>query len=119
MIEDGDLFRYTSDPGIVLSSTWRNGIARDGSTAVHIEDLIRALKPVYSKTLDKAAVSPDESRSKEIDYYLRRHPKESYLILDDNPSLFAEGRKTPHLHLTDSQTGFTDRDVKKIIKRYL
>ena len=113
------LIKSIPDTKIVLSSTWRNGIARDGSTAVHIEDLISALKSEYCKALDKTAVSPDGIRSKEIDYYLRRHPEDSYLILDDDLSLFAEGSKTPHLYLTDAKTGLTDRDVKKIIKRYL
>ena len=103
----------------MLSSTWRNGIARDGSTAVHIDDLIRALKPAYDQTLDKTAVAPDGSRSKEIDFYLRRHPEDTYLILDDDPTLFAEGDTTPHLYLTNAKSGFTDSDVKKIIKRFL
>ncbi len=41
------LIKSIPDPKIVLSSTWRNGIARDGSTVVHIDDLIKALKPAY------------------------------------------------------------------------
>ena len=49
------LIKSIPDPKIVLSSTWRNGIARDGSTAVHIDDLIKALKPAYDQTLDKTA----------------------------------------------------------------
>lgn len=31
------------------------------------------------------------SRSKEIDYYLRRHDYDSYIVLDDDSSLFDEG----------------------------
>ncbi len=113
------LIKSIPDPKIVLSSTWRNGIARDGSTAVHVDDLIKALKPVYIKALDKTAVSPDGSRSKEIDFYLRRHPEDTYLILDDDQTLFVAGEKTPHLYLTNARTGLTDADVMKIIKRFL
>ena len=50
------LVKSIPNPKIVLSSTWRNGIARDGSTAVHIEDLIRALDPAEIKQLDKTAI---------------------------------------------------------------
>lgn len=113
------LVMHVSGPKIVLSSTWRNGIARDGKTAVHIDDLKKALEPAYTKDLDKTAVSPDGSRSKEIDHYLRRHPEDSYLILDDDPMLFDAGDRTPHLYLTDARTGLTERDVAKIIKRYI
>lgn len=113
------LIKHIPNPQIVLSSTWRNGIARDGSTAVHIDDLMQALAPTGIKELDKTAVSPEGSRSKEIDYYLRRYPADSYIILDDDPSLFENRDKTAHLYLTSSKTGLTDKDVVCIIKRYL
>ena len=113
------LIRSIPDPKLVLSSTWRNGIARDGSTAVHIDDLLCALTPSGIKELDKTAISPDGSRSKEIDYYLRRHPQDSYIILDDDSSLFEDGERTAHLYLTSSQTGLTESDVIRIIKRCL
>ena len=115
----GRLVKSIPNPKIVLSSTWRNGIARDGSTAVHIDDLMQALAPAGIKELDKTAISPDGSRSKEIDYYLRRHPQDSYIILDDDPSLFEDRERTAHLYLTSSQTGLTENDVVKIIKRYI
>ncbi len=105
------------DPKIVLSSTWRNGIARDGSTAVHIGDLISALAPVGIKKLDKTGVSPDGSRTREIEHYLRRHPDDNYIILDDDPSLFDQGADTPHLFLVSAKTGLTESDVKKILKQ--
>ena len=111
--------RSVRNPKIVLSSTWRNGIARDGTTAVHIDDLIKALSPAGITALDKTAVAPDGSRSKEIDYYLRRHPKDTYIILDDDPTLFDEGEKTPYLYLTNAKTGFTEDDAAKIFNRYL
>ena len=111
-----DLLSKLPDPKIVLSSTWRNGIARDGTTAVHIEDLLGALAPAGIKELDRTAFSPDGSRSKEIDYYLRRHPEDSYIILDDDPTLFEEGKGTPYLYLTNARSGLTTDDVKKIMK---
>ena len=110
------LLNSLHEPKVVLSSTWRNGIARDGTTAVHIDDLIKALKPSGIKSLDKTGVAPDGSRTKEIEHYLRRHSEDSYIILDDDPELFEQRENTLHLYLTSSKTGLTDTDVKRILK---
>ena len=113
------LLNSLDEPKVVLSSTWRNGIARDGTTAVHIDDLIKALKPSGIKSLDKTGIAPDGSRTKEIEHYLRRHSEDSYIILDDDPELFEQRENTPHLYLTSSKTGLTDTDVKRILKRLI
>lgn len=110
------LIKKIPDCKIVLSSTWRNGIARDGTTAVHIDELIMAISCTGIKTLDKTAVSSDGIRSKEIDYFLRRHPADSYIILDDDPELFELKEKTKGLYLINAVTGITEKDVKNIIK---
>ncbi len=47
------------DPMIVLSSTWRNGIARDGTTVVHIQDLLQAIASSGITELDRTGISPD------------------------------------------------------------
>ncbi len=114
-----DLLKKLPSPAIVLSSSWRNGIARDGSTAVHVEDLLRALAPAGIRGLDRTGVAPDGSRSKEINHYLRRHPTDEYIILDDDPELFENKAKEAHLYLTSSKTGLTERDVCEITKKYL
>ena len=103
---------------IVLSSTWRNGIARDGSKAAHIEDLMKKLSDAGITTIDKTAYSPDGFRNKEIDYYLRRHPVDKYIILDDEVTIFEKGKDTEHLYLVDNTTGLTEKDYKKIKKYY-
>lgn len=106
------LLEVIDDPKIVLSSTWRNGIARDGSKAAHVNDLINALSQAGIYDMDKTATSPDGSRSKEIDYYLRRHPGDKYIILDDDATLFDENTK--NLYLINPETGLTQKDVEKI-----
>ena len=113
------LLNSLDEPKVVLSSTWRNGIARDGTTAVHIDDLIKALEPASIKSFDKTGVAPDGSRTKEIEHYLRRHSEDGYIILDDDPELFEQRENTPHLYLTSSKTGLTDTDVKRILKRLI
>ncbi len=105
-----------ADPKVVLSSTWRNGIARDSTTAVHIDDLLRALAPAGINKLDKTGISPDGSRTKEIEHYLRRNPSDKYIILDDDPELFDQRENTPNLYIVSSKTGLTDRDVKLLAK---
>jgi hypothetical protein len=104
------------NPKIVLSSTWRKGIAGDGTTAAHMEELMQALSRVGITEIDRTAEAPDGSRSKEINHYLRRHPVEPYIILDDDPELFEQGKKTPYLYLTNPETGFTRRDAAKLRK---
>ena len=101
---------------IILSSTWRNGIARDGSRAAHIEDLMSKLADAGVNTIDKTATSPDGFRNKEIDYYLRRHPVDTYIILDDEESIFEEGKNTPNLYMTDNAKGFSELDYMRIKK---
>ena len=104
------------EPKVVLSSTWRNGIARDGTTAIHIDDLMKALEPAGIKTIEKTGVAPDGNRSKEIEHYLSRHQRDNYIILDDDPNLFNRKENTPHLYLTSAQKGLKDADVTRIIK---
>ncbi|MBO4373620.1 MAG: hypothetical protein J5829_00780 [Lachnospiraceae bacterium] len=111
------LIDVIKNPKVVLTSTWRNGIARDGTTAVHIEDLLEALKPAGIISLDRTGFSPDGSRSREIEHYLKRHVSDRYIILDDDPSLFERGVSTPNLYLTSSKTGLTALDIERIIKR--
>jgi hypothetical protein len=111
------LLNRVNNPRIVLSSTWRNGIARDGSTAVHINDLIEALAPAGIISLDKTGVAQDGSRTNEIDHDLSRHPKDDYVILDDDPDLFDQKDKTPHLYITSAKTGLTDADIARILKQ--
>lgn len=113
------LLEHVSDVKIVLSSSWRNGIARDGSRAAHVEDLMKALNKTGICTIDKTAIAPDGSRSKEIEHYLKWHESDKFLILDDDPQLFDKGSKTEGLYVTDCKRGLTERDVKGIVKRLL
>ncbi len=109
------LLKALPNPKVVLSSSWRNGIARDGFTAVHIKELIDALSPAGIQKLDKTGISPDGLRSKEINHYLRRNPKDSYIIFDDDKALFEEQEKTAYLFLTDPARGLTHKDVSRVI----
>ena len=65
-------------------------------------------------TIDKTAYSPDGNRSREIEYFLKSHEKDNYLILDDDRSIFDKG--TSNLYIIDSIKGITSDDVTRIIK---
>ena len=112
-----ELLKNLDNPEIVISSTWRNGLARDGSTATHMEELLQVLNSVGITSVDKTAVSPNGIRSEEIDFYLRRHDEDEYLILDDDKDLFIQAEKTPCLYLVDSTKGITNNDVKRILRQ--
>lgn len=103
---------------IVLSLTWRNGIARDGSKASHVEALMNVLSSAGINTIDRTANAPAGSRSKEIDYYLRRHEPDSYIILDDDSKLFDEGVKTKNRYMINNECGFQKNDIIKILKQF-
>ena len=112
-----ELVSRIPDAKIVLSSTWRNGIARDGSIAAHIEDLMKVLSIAGIKTIDRTASSPDGCRNREINYYLRRHEEDSYIILDDDLELFENGIETENLYVINSEYGFQKSDIAKILKK--
>ena len=112
-----ELINQISNAKIVLSSTWRNGIARDGSRAAHVEDLMNALSSAGINTIDRTANAPDGSRSKEIDYYLRRHESDTFIILDDDPNLFDDGIKTKNLYVINSEYGLQKDDIINVLKR--
>ncbi len=111
-----NLLSKLPNPKIVLSSTWRNGIARDGTTAVHIDELLHKLEIAGISSIDKTDISPDGSRTKEIDHYLRRHEQDRYIILDDDPDIFDMGSKTSNLYLINAKTGLTEKDMKMILR---
>jgi len=113
-----EFIREIDKPKIVLSSSWRNGIARDGSRAAHIEDLMKVLSDVGITNLEKTGVSPDGMRNREIEHYLKYHDADKYIILDDDVSLFEKRNKTAGLYIVNSEYGFTALDRKALLRKY-
>ncbi len=107
-------------PVIILSSTWRAGIARDGSgvSSMQMEGLEKALACEGLSIYDSTPVS-NKGRQAEIGYYLRRHGEADYIIIDDDPSLF-ETPETLNLLVPDYKTGLVEKDfakAKALLKR--
>ena len=57
-------------------------------------------------TIDKTATSQDGFRNMKIVYYLQRNLNDKYIILDDEESIFEEGKNTLNLYVTDNMEGF-------------
>jgi len=97
------LLSHDQHPVIVLSSTWRANL--------------EAITP-YIKVDD---VTPNTSgrktRQEEIEYYIRRNGIKTYLVLDDDGSLFPNQEKL-NIYFTNYKTGLTEADIDKIVKKY-
>lgn len=91
------LIREDKDAKVVLSSTWRAN-----------PDKIGQYIPIYDVT-----PSSNKTRQEEIEYYIRRHQVDRYIILDDDESLFPHIERL-NIYLVDYRKGLTVEDVKKI-----
>lgn len=101
---------------IVLTSTWRTGYDPYGTNhspqIQHLIDTFRA----YDIEIDGITpVTAGKTRSEEIAFYVKRHAITDYIILDDDASLFSNNNQ---LYLVNPKLGLTEKDVKKILKKY-
>lgn len=107
---------------IVLSSTWRIGYDADfDKCSKQIKHLISKLVDFDMKIYDKTPVYKEQSRDVEIRRYIRgyqlKNEKFSYIILDDDSSVFdKETLKTMTFYKVNEHTGLTLTDVEKIAK---
>ncbi len=98
---------------IILISTWRAGIGKNGDT-VQIDSLRNALARV-GLSIDGQTPISGKGRQAEIEYYIRRNSVSKYIILDDDRSLFYDPDKM-NLYTPDYKTGLTQKDVKAVAK---
>ena len=109
------LIAHDSDPHIIFSSTWRAGYSNTGVMSTNGDSLSNLLME-YGITIEDSTPISRKTRQEEIEYYIRRHNISTYIILDDDESLFPWAERI-NLYLTDYRTGFTAKDIKKILKR--
>lgn len=101
------------NPRIVLTSTWRPGFCHDYVRCTPQIQKLRDLFQkndieIYSRTGKNCAY-----RDEEILAYLSENASDSYIILDDDRSLF---KNTDHLYVTNGRTGLTEKDMKAILR---
>lgn len=96
---------------LVIISTWRAGISRDGSNvSAQLKGLYAALQKEGLSVYGSTPVS-DKGRQAEVEYYIRRNSVQNYLVIDDDPSLFTNPERLNML-VPDYKSGLTDKDVK-------
>lgn len=105
--------KKVKNPKIVLTSTWKTGFEKNGKCLPQVERLLDKLAVYGVDIYDKTLTAPDNDRSKEIAYYLKRHPIEEYVILDDDKTLYSDKK---HLVIINYKVGFVDADIRKIKK---
>lgn len=102
---------------IVLSSSWRAGLARgsDGTLLGGTNDILEKTLQVHGLKISDVTPLSGRTRQEEILYYIRRHDITDFLTLDDDASLFRDP-KAIHLYLVDYHLGLTKKDIRKIMQ---
>lgn len=110
---------------IVVSSSWRcdnvpdtvafmtdSDNPRVGSNPFPFTDKIIGVTPILYTVVDGEIDRP-ATRGEEIAAYLKGHPCDNYVILDDCDEMLPE--QWPHLVLVNDEFGLTDADVEKAV----
>ena len=80
---------------------------------VNYPDKIIGVTPILF-TVKDGDIDRPATRGEEIDAYLKAHPCDKYVILDDCPEMLRY--QWPHQVLVNDEFGLTDADVEKAIK---
>ena len=110
---------------IVISSSWRCGNVPDtiefmtdydnprvGSNPFPFTDRIVGITPILYSIIDDDIDRP-ATRGEEINAYLKAHPCDNYVILDDCDEMLGDQRQ--HLVFVNDEIGLTDNDVEKAV----
>lgn len=120
----GTLLAHT-DAKIVVSSSWRsNDVASTvefmtdsdnpsvGSHPFPFTDKVVGITPILYSVIDGDIDRP-ATRGEEIAAYLKAHPCDNYVILDDCDEMLRD--QWPHLVLVNDEVGLTEADVEKAV----
>ena len=110
---------------IVISSSWRsNDVASTvefmtdpdnpsvGSNPFPFTDKVVGITPILYSVIDGDFDRP-ATRGEEIAAYLKEHPCDNYVILDDCDEMQRD--QWPHLVLVNDEVGLTDENVEKAV----
>ena len=109
-----ELISRDKDANIILSSTWRTGLAVTGAMMDKDTPLNEYMKK-WGLTIEGITPITNKTRQDEIEYYIRRNGVTKYIILDDDRSLFPRETEL-NIYFTNYKTGLTSYDVKQILK---
>lgn len=110
---------------IVVSSSWRASNVPDtvefmtdydnprvGSNPFPFTDIVVGVTPILYSVVDGDIDRP-ATRGEEIAAYLKAHPCDNYVILDDCDEMLRD--QWTHLVLVNDEVGLTDADVEKAV----
>ena len=110
---------------IVVSSSWRSSNVQDtmtimtdynnplvGSNPFPFTDKVVGVTPILFSVVDGEIDGP-ATRGEEIAAYLKAHPCDNYVILDDCDEMLPD--QCQHLVLVNDEMGLTDADVEKAV----
>ena len=110
---------------VILSSTWRLGYdAVWEKCSPQMQKLLSRLEKVNIKLYDKTPIYKEQTRDVEIRRYLRgyqlEHEEFSYIILDDDVSIFQENvLEEMNFYKVNEHTGLTKKDADKLLKLFM
>ena len=105
--------RYKESPRLVICSTWRAGAG--DSSALSILD--QRLSEVGLKIWGSTPVTTNKTRQEEIEFYIRRNGVESYIVIDDDDSLY-DRKDEINLYVPDYRKGLMAKDEPQISKQF-
>lgn len=109
-----EIIRHDEEAHIILSSTWRAGIANTGITSGTGGQLEKCMAEIGLRIEDVTPISK-KTRQEEIEYYIRKNDVSKYLVIDDDETLFSRADEI-NIYFTNYKTGLTSADVKRILK---
>lgn len=95
---------------IILISTWRVGYDKEyDKCSEQIKNLIDSFSKYGIRIYDITPVLKGRSRDDEIERFLYFHPCDSYIILDDDTSIY---KNTQNIVKINAKTGLTNQNIK-------
>jgi hypothetical protein len=107
----------TTNAKVILSSSWRFYLSetinrlRNAGFKYRITDIIKGEECIYNENYPEVK---HPTRGDLIANYLKEHPCDNYIIIDDVNDMTDEQQS--HLVQTTRELGFTDTELKKSLK---
>ena len=101
----------TTNAKVVLTSSWK-----DCSSPQDLVYMRKRLKRHLALPVGQTSEKNPELRGTGIREYLKNHPCDEYVILDDYSFNFDEEGLREHVVLTNEEKGLTNDDVERAIK---
>lgn len=110
--------RYGTSSKLITCSTWRAGLNNKGEDSSDSGSILEKALSSVNLHLDGITPVSTKTRQEEIEYFIRRNNITSYIIIDDDPSLYPRPNDI-NLYVPDYKTGLISKDLKKLEKQFI